>query len=108
MNQSNNLELEHKAVAYAVLHKDEMSDDIKKFIEDLYEYEESGKRLQTIRNEASRSIEKIDEQMNQLYGSIEAVVRIIARQIGPEKIAELSNKYNPSEYKSDEKKDGDK
>jgi hypothetical protein len=89
-------ELQHKAVAFAVLHKDEMPESVKKFIEDLYEYEETGKRLQGIRQQAINSIKKIEEEMTGLYGSMEAVIKIIARELGPEKITELGNKYQPS------------
>jgi hypothetical protein len=86
----------HKAVAYAVTHKDEMPDNIKKFIDDLYDYEESGKRLQGVRNQSIESLKKIDEEMAKLYGSIDAVIKIIARELGPEKVTELGNKYQPS------------
>jgi hypothetical protein len=96
MNQLDNT-LTHKAVAYAVLHKDEMPENIKKFIEDLYEYEETGKRLQAVYNQTKESIKTIGEQMSQLYGSMDAVIKIIARELGPDKVNELGNKYQPSE-----------
>lgn len=88
-----NKELQHKAVAYAVLHKDEMPDGIKKFIEDLYGYEETGKRLEEVRSQTRASLRQIEEQMTQLYGSMDAVIKIIARELGDAKVLELSAKY---------------
>jgi hypothetical protein len=96
-------ELQHKAVAYAVLHKDEMPESVKKFIEDLYEYEETGKRLQEIHSQTRNTLKKIEEQMTQLYGSMEAIIKIIARELGPEKISELGNKYKLPDISSEEK-----
>jgi hypothetical protein len=96
-------ELQHKAVAYAVLHKDEMPESVKKFIEDLYEYEETGKRLQGVHNQTRNTLKKIEEQMTQLYGSMEAIIKVIARELGPEKISEFGNKYKLPDMASEEK-----
>lgn len=94
-------ELQHKAVAYAVLHKNEMPDGIKQFIEDLYGYEETGKRLEEVRNQTRASLRQIEEQMTQLYGSMDAVIKIIARELGNEKVIELGTKYQIPENLTD-------
>lgn len=89
------IEDEHKAVAYAVTHKDEMIEEIKKFINDLYEYETAGNQLNAAKQDAIKSIKQIDEKIANLFGSIEAVIKIIVRALGPEKVSELASKYTP-------------
>ena len=97
MNQEQlDRELQHKAVAYAVLHKEEMPEVIQKFIADLYEYEETGKRLNGVYKQTQETLKKIGDQMTQLYGSMDAIVKIIARELGPDKVTELGTKYQPS------------
>ena len=93
---------QHKAIAYVVSHKEEAPDSIKKFIDDLYNYEDSGKRLQTALNEARKSCEKIEQQITSLYGSINAVISIIIRELTPEQISEFSNKFVPENIESKE------
>lgn len=99
----NELELRNKGVAYIVKHKDEIPENIKIFVQDLYGYEAAGKNLESARQEALKSIDKIEEQINQLYGSIDAIVRIIAREVGPEKLKEYAEKFNPNQDAEEKK-----
>lgn len=106
----NDVETRHKGVAYAAKHKDEMPENIKPFLKDLFGYQAAGQRLEAARSDAVKSIEKIDEQISQLCGSLDAIVRIIARELGPEKIKEFAEKlteqpvFEKVEQKNEDKK----
>ena len=93
-----------KAVAHVMLHPELLPESALKFKDDLYGYQETGKRIEEALKHANKTIEQLSAQMDQLYGSVEAVVKIIARELGEEKIAKYSKDFIPAELNDEEPK----
>ena len=90
---------EHRAkmaVAYLMRHRDEIPENLKRFFNKLWQYEDSLKNIVMGMQEAEAALAEFQTQHQLTAGSINAVVGLIAEDLTDEnQILEWCRKYEP-------------
>jgi len=81
------------AVAYLANHIEEAPDECKKLIKKLNEYEKSAQKINMAMKQAEASINALQNQGANLFGSISTIVELIADDLPEDKVFEWCEKY---------------
>ena len=83
------------AVAYLAKNKEERPEGMDKAFSKLEQFEISMREIMTAMNEARQAIKELQVRADQMYGSMEGIVELIAEDLPEDKVNEWCAKYEP-------------
>jgi len=96
MNENGGLvQKKRMAVAYLIQAKDERPDGLEKFFDKLAVYENSMRELMEAGKEAENALNQLNTKTQQMFGSIDSVVSMIADELPDDKCLEWAEKFVP-------------
>lgn len=81
------------AVAYLVHHRQEVPEELQRFFDKLQQYEDSTKDVMVAMREAENSLQELSSNFEQLKGSINAVVDLVANELNEDIVSRACAKY---------------
>jgi hypothetical protein len=83
------------AIAYLTMNKGEIPEDLKKLFNNLDQYNHRIGNIYEAIKQARASLDRLDDQMKETIGGMNAIADLIGPDLPADKIDEWCKKYNP-------------